>query len=293
MIRKSDQVRIESVQCISPDGLHRMAYKDWGEVDNPDVVICVHGLARVSDDFDVLARELSKEFRVVCPDVVGRGRSGWLRNPQYYQVQQYVADMITLVARLKADKISYVGTSMGGMIGMALASLKGNPIQRMVLNDIGPSLNVTALARIAQYVSQPMRFVSFDEAAHFIRSVSQTFGEHSEDEWHKFCTDVLKQDKDGMWIRHYDLKIGMSMQAITPDLAKAMEVMMWAAYDAINCPTLVLRGAVSDLLTAETAIEMTRRGPRAKLIEFENVGHAPTLVHDDQIAPIKEFLSLH
>jgi pimeloyl-ACP methyl ester carboxylesterase len=292
MIRKSDQVRIESVQCISPDGLHRMAYKDWGEIDNPNVLICVHGLTRVSDDFDVLAREMSKQFRVICPDVVGRGRSGWLRNSQNYQVQQYVADMITLIARLKVDHISYLGTSMGGMIGMGLASLKDNPIQRLILNDIGPNLNIGALTRISQYVSQPMRFGSFDEAAHYIQSISQTFGEHSEDEWHKFCKAVLRQDKDGMWIRNYDLKIGMSMQAISPDLAQAMQVMMWSAYDSISCSTLLLRGAISDLLSPETANQMTQRGPRAKLVEFENVGHAPTLVHDDQIAPIKEFLSM-
>ena len=287
---KSDQVRIESVQCISPDGLHRMAYKDWGDVDNPDVLLCVHGLTRVSDDFDILARELSGRFRVICPDVVGRGRSGWLRNPQNYQVQQYVADMITLIARLKSDNISFLGTSMGGLIGMVLASLKDNPLQKLILNDIGPNLNAAALGRIGQYLGQPMRFASFDEAAHFIRSISGTFGEHTEDEWHKFCGDVLKQDQDGMWIRHYDLNLAMPMQAVTPELAQAMQVMMWAAYDAIVCPTLLLRGAESDLLLPETANQMTRRGPRAQLVEFEKVGHAPTLVHADQIAPIRDFL---
>ena len=290
MLRKSDQVRIESVQCISPDGLHKMAYKEWGEADNPNVLVCVHGLTRVSDDFDVLARSLSDKFRVICPDVVGRGRSGWLRSSQNYQIQQYVADMVTLFARLQAEQISWLGTSMGGMIGMAIASLKENPIQKLILNDIGPNLNVTALTRISQYVSQPMRFVTFDEASHYIRSISETFGEHTEDEWHKICKDVLRKDKDGMWIRHYDLNLGMSMQAISPDLAQAMQVMMWAAYDSISCPTLLLRGKESDLLLADTAIQMTNRGPRAKLVEFEKVGHAPTLVHEDQIAPIKEFL---
>ena len=290
MLRKSDQVRIESVQCISPDGLHKMAYKEWGEADNPNVLVCVHGLTRVSDDFDVLARSMAKQYRVICPDVVGRGRSGWLRSAKNYQVQQYVSDMLTLFARLTAEQVVYLGTSMGGMIGMGIASLKGNPVQKLILNDIGPNLNVAALTRISQYVSQPMRFTTFDEASHYIRSISQTFGEHTEDEWHKICKDVLRQDKDGMWIRHYDLNLGMAMQAINPDLANAMQVMMWAAYDAITCPTLLLRGAESDLLLPDTAIQMTKRGPMAKLIEFENVGHAPTLVHEDQIEPVRKFL---
>ena len=125
-----DQVRINSVQCISPSGLHRMAYKEWGDVNNPRVLLCVHGVSRVSDDFDALAQELSAQYRVVCPDVAGRGRSDWLRDPQYYQLPQYVSDMVTLLARLNADKVDYVGTSMGGLIALGLASLTGNPINK-------------------------------------------------------------------------------------------------------------------------------------------------------------------
>ena len=292
MTSSTDQVRIESVQCISPDGLHQMVYKEWGDPDNPNVLLCVHGVTRLSDDFDVLARVLSGRYRVICPDVVGRGRSGWLKNPQYYQVPQYISDMVTLIARVNPGNLSFLGTSMGGLIGMGLASLKDNPIQKLILNDIGPYLNVTALTRIAQYISQPIRFATFDEAALYVRTISSTFGEHTEEEWHKFCKDVLRQDNDGMWIRHYDLNLAVSMQGITPELAQAMQVMMWAAYDAISCPTLLLRGADSDLLLRETAVEMTKRGPKAQLVEFENVGHAPTLVHVDQIAVISEFLGI-
>ena len=290
MTGKSDQARFESVQCISPDGLHRMAYKDWGDVDNPNVLICVHGVTRVSDDFDALAHELAGQYRVICPDIVGRGRSGWLRSPQHYQVPQYISDMVALIARVDAKNISYLGTSMGGLIGMGLASLKDSPIQKLILNDIGPTLNATALSRIGEYISQPMRMATFEEAANYIRAISMTFGEHSEEEWHKICMDVLRQDTDGMWIKHYDLNLGKSMQAVTPDLAQAMQVMMWAAYDAISCPTLLLRGADSDLLVPDTANQMTERGPKAKLVEFEKVGHAPTLVHLDQISVVKEFL---
>lgn len=290
MISETEQVRIESVQCISPDGLHRMVYKDWGDIDNPNVLLCVHGVTRVSDDFDALARALVPYFRVICPDVVGRGRSGWLRTAKNYQVQQYVCDMVTLLARVNAASLSFLGTSMGGMIGSVLASLPETPIRKLILNDIGPVLNGSAIGRIGQYIGQPIRFATFEEADQYIRTISVPFGEHTEEQWQKLSRDVLCQDKDGMWTRNYDLKLAASMQAVTPEQAQAMEAMMWATYDAISCPTLVLRGAESDLLTPETAQQMTQRGPKAKLVEFEKTGHAPTLLHADQIAVVKEFL---
>jgi len=290
MTNSAAQARIESVQCISPEGLHRMSYKDWGDADNPNVIVCVHGVTRVSDDFDALARELSSHFRVICPDIVGRGRSEWLRTGQHYQVQQYVCDMVTLFARINVGNISFLGTSMGGMIGTALASLPGSPIRKLILNDIGPVLNIAALGRIGQYIGQSIRFATFQEADQYIRSISLPFGEHTEEQWQKLSRDVLCQDKDGMWTRNYDLKLAASMQAVTPDMAKAMEAMMWAAYDAISCPTLLLRGAESDLLLSDTAQQMTQRGPKAKLVEFEKIGHAPTFLHADQIAVVNDFL---
>jgi pimeloyl-ACP methyl ester carboxylesterase len=291
----AEQARIESVQCISPDGLHRMVYKDWGDIENPHVLICVHGVTRVSDDFDALARELAPRYRVICPDVVGRGRSGKLRTPMNYQIAQYVSDMVTLLARINLDanigNLCFLGTSMGGMIGSALASLPDNPIRKLILNDVGPVLNGSAIARIGQYIGQPIRFATFEEADQYIRSLSVPFGEHTEEQWQKLSRDVLCQDKDGMWTRNYDLNLAVSMQAYSPEMAKTMQAMMWAAYDAIKCPTLLLRGAESDLLSSETAQQMTQRGPRAKLVEFAKVGHAPTLLHANQIAVVKEFLS--
>jgi len=290
MTSRTEQARIESVQCISPEGLHRMSYKEWGDTENPNVVVCVHGLTRVSDDFDTLARELSPYFRVICPDVVGRGRSGWLQMGQNYQVQQYVCDMVTLFARINVSNVSFLGTSMGGMIGTALACLSENPIRKLILNDIGPVLNLAALGRIGQYVGQAKRFATFEEADQYIRGTSLTFGEHTEEQWQKLSRDVLCQDKDGMWMRNYDLKLAVPMQTATPELAQALQTMMWAAYDAISCPTLLLRGVESDLLLSETAKQMTQRGPKAKLVEFKKVGHAPSLLHTDQIAVVKEFL---
>lgn len=281
---------VKTVQCISPAGLHTMAYKEWGDARNPNVLVCVHGVTRVSDDFDRMARELCDTYRVICPDVVGRGRSGRLANPQFYTVPQYVSDMVTLLARLDAQIVDWFGTSMGGLIGMALASLPGNPIRRLVLNDIGPSINGAALARIGDYIGQDVRFDSFEEAAQYIRTISASFGQHSDEEWHKLAKDVLRQNEQGQWVRHYDLALALPFKQTTPEAASVAEQMLWAAYDAIRCPTLLVRGAQSDLLLPEVAQEMTRRGPKAKLVELPDVGHAPTFMHAPQIEVARQFL---
>jgi len=267
-----------------------MAYKEWGDPANPKVLVCVHGVTRVSDDFDALARAMADHYRVICPDVVGRGKSSWLRDPRHYQVPQYVSDMVTLLARADARTVHWFGTSMGGLIGMGLASLPDSPIGKLVLNDVGPSLNPQALARIGEYIGQAVRFPTFDQAANYIREISASFGPHTESEWRKLASDVLRQDADGQWIRHYDLGLAVPFKAMTPEMAQQGEAMLWAAYDAIRCPTLLVRGADSDLLTPQAARLMTERGPRAQLVELPGVGHAPTFVHEDQIAIARAFL---
>ncbi|TFW10504.1 alpha/beta hydrolase [Oxalobacteraceae bacterium OM1] len=284
------QFRIDSVQCISPAGLHRMAYKEWGDPQNPKVLLCVHGVTRVSDDFDNLAQALCDEYRVVCPDVVGRGRSAWLRDPQHYQLPQYVADMVTLLARVNAETVHWFGTSMGGLVGMLVAAQQESPISKLVLNDVGPALNKAALGRIGEYLGQAVRFASFDEAAAYIRQISQPFGPHSDEEWRKLAADVLRQDESGQWTRNYDLGIAVPIKASKPENAEQAEKLLWLTYDAIRCPTLLVRGAESDLVSPETAQAMTERGPKAKLVEIAGVGHAPTFLHADQIAIAKEFL---
>jgi pimeloyl-ACP methyl ester carboxylesterase len=274
-----------------------MAYKEWGDADNPNVLVCVHGVTRVSDDFDKLARALCQDYRVVCPDVVGRGRSGKLRNAQLYRIPQYVSDMVTLLARVLANgerqTVDWFGTSMGGLIGMGLASLPDSPVSKLVLNDIGPTLDAVAVQRIGDYIGQEVRFPTFEAGAKFVREVSLTFGEHTDEEWYKLAADVLREDKDGSWVRHYDMGLALPFQSVTPESAKADEAMLWTAYDAIKCPTLLVRGANSDLLSRDTAVAMTQRGPKARLIEIPDVGHAPTFLHDDQIAIAKDFLLNH
>ena len=281
--------RLEHVQCLDSRGLHRMAYWEWGDSQNPKVLICVHGLARQGRDFDTLAQALCGDYRVVCPDVVGRGQSDWLADPMGYAIPSYVADMVSLLARLNAATVDWVGTSMGGLIGLGLASLAGNPLRRLVLNDVGPAIEVAAIARIAGYLGLPMRWASLDEAADYLLGISTGFGPHTRAQWLALTRPMLTPDGSGFKL-HYDPAIAVPVRAITPEIAAHGQAALWKAYDAVTCPTLLLRGADSDLLRADTAAAMTQRGPRAELREFKGVGHAPTLIAPEQVAAVREFL---
>lgn len=300
--------RLEFVTCASPAGLHRMAYWEWGDPANDQVLVCVHGLTRSGRDFDTLARRLAGRYRVVCPDVVGRGRSDWLVNPAFYTVPQYVSDMVTLVARLRPARLSWVGTSMGGLIGLGLAGAAafaramlplrlhvgmlppqaGVRLDKLVLNDVGPRLETGALARIGQYVGEPGAFGSFAEAVANLRANSGTFGPHTDEQWEHLARFVYPE-QDGKWVKHYDLALAQPM-AMTPEELAAGEQVLWRSYDAIDCPILIVRGEQSDLLTRATADEMRQRNPRAQVLEVPGVGHAPTLMADSQVTSVADFL---
>jgi pimeloyl-ACP methyl ester carboxylesterase len=281
--------RLNTVQCLDARGLHRMAYWEWGDPHNPRVLVCVHGLTRQGRDFDRLALSLCHHYRVVCPDVVGRGASDWLADPAGYQIPTYVADMVTLLARLRADTVHWVGTSMGGLIGMGLASLGHSPISRLVLNDVGPVLQLKALLRIGAYVGAPVHWATLDEAADYLRGISKGFGEHAPAQWLELTRPMLKPDGAGFKF-HYDPQIGLAFKGLTQETVAATEALLWRAFDAITCPTLLLRGSDSDLLASETARAMTQRGPKVHFVEFAGIGHAPTLVAPDQMAVVQEFL---
>lgn len=270
-----------------------MAYWEWGDPANPRVLVCVHGLSRQGRDFDTLARAMLADYRVVCPDVVGRGQSDWLPDPAGYQLQAYVADMVTLLARLNAETVHWVGTSMGGLIGLGLAALPNSPVQRLVLNDVGPTIEAGAIARIGTYLGLPLRWPSVEAAADYMRGIAQGFGPHSQAQWLELTRPMLKPDTTGDepgFKPHYDPNIAVPFRSVTPEAAAAGQAMLWYGYDAIRCPTLLLRGAQSDLLTPETAAAMTQRGPKAQLHVIQGVGHAPTLVQPDQVAVVREFL---
>lgn len=289
------QPRLRFVNCLDTTGLHRMAYWEWdGPSADAPVLVCVHGLSRQGRDFDALARAMSGRYRVVCPDVVGRGRSDWLRQPAGYQIPSYVSDMVALLARLDVEQVDWVGTSMGGLIGLGLASLPrpegaANPVRRLVLNDVGPAIRFEALQRIGTYLGKAPRFASLDEGAAYLRSISEGFGPHTEAEWLSLSAPLFSEE-GGEWKLRYDPAIALPFAAVTPEIAAAGEAALWAAYDALRCPTLLIRGAESDLLSAETARAMTHRGPNARLVELPGIGHAPTLIHDDQIAIVRDFL---
>jgi len=282
----TEPFRRRRVQCASPTGLHRVAYFEWGDPRNERVVVCVHGLSRCARDFDALALALAGDFRVVAVDLPGRGESDWLRQPLEYVVPTYVNDLVTLIARLDVESVSWVGTSLGAVTGMIIAAQPESPIRRFVVNDAGPVIAAVALERIGTYLGKAPTFTSLAEAEAYVRAVSATFGPHTDAQWRTLTEHVVRPRPDGGFRMHYDPKIAEPYNAQRP----FKDTDLWAVWDAITAPTLLLRGAESDLLTREVALEMARRGPRATLVEFEGVGHAPTLLAANQIAPIREFL---
>lgn len=276
------------INGLNSRGFHRLHYTDWGAPLNPRAVICVHGLTRNCRDFDALAAALQNDLRVISVSIAGRGKSDWLPNPEDYGYPQYMADMNALIARVTAtgtSDISWVGTSMGGMLGLLLAALPNTPIRRLVLNDVGTVIPKASMARIGTYVGKDPRFASFAETEQYVRKVSAPFGPLTDAQWRHLTEHNAKQFADGRWGMNYDPAIALPFR-------KAMDrdIVLWKQYDAVRCPTLLLRGAESDLLLRETALEMTQRGPKPKLIEFAGVGHAPVLMADDQIAVVRDFL---
>lgn len=303
--------RVKSIACASPGGLHRMAYYDWGDPDNPDIVLCVHGLTRTGRDFDVLAERLSKRFRVICPDVVGRGLSDWLSQPLSYTVPQYAADMVSLIARLQPKSLRWVGTSMGGLIALTYAALVAQakatgkglpparqtatieeaivPIDRLVLNDVGPRIQAPSLSRIGQYLAEPKSFASFDEAVQYMRETAASFGPHSDVQWQMLTRHyfVLSGNR---WVKHYDPAIAVAFAGLTQDLVTQGEAVLWHAFGCVQAPTLILHGEQSDLLLAETVQAMLAANSQARAHTVKGVGHAPSLIVENQIEVVSQFL---
>ena len=271
--------------CLGSSGFHQIVYSEWPGPTGAPTLVCVHGLTRSGKDFDAIAEVLSARYRVICPDMPGRGRSEYLKLPSDYSYPLYAQDCAALIARLDVDGVDWLGTSMGGLIGMMLAAQPGNPIRKLVINDIGPFISKIGLARIASYVGLDPTFLSLDALEAALRANFASFGQLSDVQFRKMARDSAREKPGGGWGFAYDPRIGDAFNQGPID-----DINLWSMWEAIRRPTLVLRGAHSDLLPREVAKEMTRRGPKAMLVEFPGVGHAPALLNEDQVSPVREFL---
>jgi pimeloyl-ACP methyl ester carboxylesterase len=278
-------VRSARFRGLGPHGFHTVAYTEWGEQTNPRVVICVHGLTRNGRDFDTLAAGLQDTYRVICPDIAGRGESEWLAHKADYGYPQYLADMNALIARLDVEHLDWVGTSMGGLIGMLLAAQPGTPIRRLVMNDVGPFIPRAALERLAAYVGKAPLFPSMDAATQYLRTVLAGFGPLTDDQWQRLARHSVKPAEGAALAMHYDPAIAEIFSA-----QPVADVNLWPIWAAVKSPVLLLRGVESDLLLRETAEQMIASRAGVKLVEIPNTGHAPALLDPRQVGLVREFL---
>ena len=277
-------MREGSFLSLGPHGFHRVVYSDWGDRDNPELVVCVHGLTRNGRDFDRLAARLAADFRVVCPDMAGRGRSDWLADKTDYAYPTYCADMAALLAHLGAERVRWVGTSMGGLVGMMLAAQPGSPIVRMVVNDVGPLIPKEAIARLRSYVGNDPRFADRAALEAFVREVYAPFGDLGPEGWAHFAR-ISAREVGGEFGLAYDPGVAVNLRA-----GPLEDVDLWPVWDAVRCAVLLLHGVDSDILLRPTCDEMVVRHPATEVAHLEGIGHAPSLMVDDQIEPIRDFL---
>lgn len=263
---------------------HRINYWQQGPSDGP-VLLCVHGLTRNGRDFDAVADRFAGRWRVVCPDIVGRGDSDRLANPDLYGYPQYLADLTALIARLNVDRVAWLGTSMGALLGMFMAAGQGTPVERLLMNDAGPVVTKESLQRIAAYLGSAPDFADMAQAEAYIRQVHAPFGPLTDEQWTHLAKHSVRKSGEGRFVLKYDPAIAKPFQG-----AVDQDLVLWPVWDAVTCPVTVIRGAESDLLTAETAVEMGERGPRAKVHEVAGVGHAPALMSADQLDLVEAWL---
>ena len=277
--------RTGSVRSISRHGFHNVAYSEWGNPENAEKTLCVHGLTRNGRDFDALANRLSENAHVVCPDLVGRGNSDWLSNAEDYNLLQYNIDVTVLLEKVGFKQCDWIGTSLGGLMGISLASLDNSPIRRLVINDVGPTIPQQAMRRILSYVGSGKTFQTFDEAEIHLRHTLSPFGPMTDDDWARMTFNSTKETENGL-VMHNDPGIMQNFRRY----GLFLYFSLWMQWERITCPVLILRGTQSDFLTENLLQRMTTRLPHADVIEFEGVGHTPTLNAPEQIEPVLEWL---
>lgn len=271
---------------IASANTHRIAYTHWGDPANPNVLICVHGLTRNSRDFDSLAATLASHYRVICPDMVGRGQSDWLSHPEQYTSAVYLADMLALLKHLNLTQVDWLGTSMGGLIGIILAAQSQPLIRRLILNDIGPFIPKEGLIPLVQRLTQPPpQFTNLSEAEQFFRLVNSPFGPLTDSQWQHLTQYGTQLHEDGYYCLAYDPKIAHTFQS-----AADSDMDLWSTWQLIRCPVLLLHGEQSIFLLKETIAQMQKTHPQLKVVTFPEIGHAPALMAEEQINLIQEWL---
>jgi pimeloyl-ACP methyl ester carboxylesterase len=267
-------------------GFHELHYCEWGRRGAKRVVLCAHGYSGNARDFDELARSLSRSARVVCPDVAGRGESAWLGSPLEYNFPQFLADINALIARLGVKNVDWVGTSMGGLLGMLLAASPGSPIRRLVMNDVGAFLPMDSLLHIGRNLRAPDRFPSLDAVETHMRHTHREWGEIPDAQWRRLALHGSRKVGDGFRL-HYDPCIAR----LVDPMPFAPGLFFWDAWYKVRCPVLLLRGELSTVFPRAVADTMLQVKPDAALVEIPGCGHAPSLMQRDQVEIVESFLA--
>ncbi|OMH25702.1 alpha/beta fold hydrolase [Motiliproteus sp. MSK22-1] len=278
-------MRTESFKALNSKGFHKIVYREWGAAENQRVLVCVHGLVRNSRDFDEIAQSLARNYRVVCPDIVGRGESDWLPEGVAYDISQYLNDMVALIARLNVKQVDWLGTSMGGLIGICLASLPGSPVRNLILNDIGPFISKESLQRIGAYVGQECRFWSHQEVEDYYRSIYPAYHGISDEQWHRLAVCGCREHPLEGFVLHYDPKIGEYARALSDQ-----DIDLWDLWNNIQCPQMLVWGEDSDVLSADTVTAMKAAKPEMNVVSWAGVSHAPSLMVPSQIQKVVDWL---
>ncbi len=319
-------IRSYKIDIRNSSEAHHLHVNEWGEAGNSRVILCLHGLTRCSLDFSVLGSFFAESYRVICPDLVGRGQSSWLENKFLYQVPLYIQDIIFLLSKLDLKDVRIIGTSLGGILGMILAShpekyLRDNvskeiteqfvsmntwrpdKLKALVLNDVGAVVNFSDLLKLKDEINSGCEtYLTIIEAEKQIRlTMEKSLGAHSDLEWKLLTSFYTRYDpKKKCFVPHYDPAIlnPYDLPALVYDFTKfgldtIPELNLYSFYDSISAPTLLVRGLNSPILGKKVALEMTKRGPMPRLVEVEGVGHAPTLMHLHQLQILEKFLKAH
>lgn len=285
------------------DGYYRIAYTEWGNSEaRGSTVICVHGLTRNGRDFDALANYLSAQgHHVFCPDVVGRGDSSWLKDSNHYNFDRYVMDLNVLISRTGASQVDWIGTSMGGIIGIMMASLPNSPIRKLILNDVGPQVPLHSLWQMAKYIGKDPKFTSKEQAKKHYKTIYAEFGNLSDEQWDQFTDNSVSEKSPGVFTSKYDPNIHefkfkwQDVKELFYNPHKALEgiffdVDLWALWRKVKCPVFVIRGAHSKLLLPEHIKKMQKMHSRVEVFEVQDAGHAPALLEPEHHEKIQAWL---